>query len=362
MKCKYCKRDIDDDSFFCKWCGKEVVRGRKKKDEVSVPKPKQLKSGEFYAQMMIDGRVEYVKADTEREYYAKARALKQGLIEQKKTKAGATVGQLIDAYITANSNVLSPSTIRSYLSYRQHRFQSVMGKDALNVNWQAAINAEAAEVSAKSVQNAWRLITASLKLAKLPVPDVNLPKVPKAERPWLDYEQIKVFLNAVEGQPCELGALLALHSLRRSEILNLTAESVSGDVIKVRGSAVHNADGQLVSKATNKNSSSTRDVPVMIPRIKTLLPESGKVITGNANQLWAQINRVCRNAGLPEVGVHGLRHSFASLAYHLNWPEMQTMSVGGWSDYNTVHNIYTHLAEKDRSDAVNNMTAFYANS
>ena len=345
MKCKYCKREIPDESIFCLHCGEKVVRTKTQKKEVSVPKPKRLKSGEWYAQLMVGGRVEYVKADTEREYYAKARALKQGLIEQKKTKAGATVGQLIDFYITA-----------------KHRFQSVMDKDALSVNWQPAINAEASEVSAKSVQNAWRLITASLKLAKLPVPDVNLPKVPKVERPWLDDEQIKVFLKAVEGQPCELGALLALHSLRRSEILNLTAENVSGDVIKVRGAAVHNADGELVSKATNKNSSSTRDVPVMIPRIKALLPESGKVIVGNANQLWAQINRVCRNAGLPEVGVHGLRHSFASLAYHLNWPELQTMSVGGWSDYNTVHKIYTHLAEQDRSEAVKNMASFYANS
>jgi integrase len=362
MKCKSCKREIDDDSFFCTWCGKEVTRGRKKKEEVSVPKPKQLKSGEFYAQIMVGGLVEYVKADTEREYYAKARAVKSGLLKTQKTKAGATVGQLVDQYIAANTNVLSPSTIRSYLSYRTHRFQSSMQKDALSVDWQAAINAEAAEVSPKSVLNAWRLITASYRAAKLAVPDVNLPKVPKADRPWLDFEQIKIFLKAVEGEPCELGALLALHSLRRSEILNLEAANITTEVIKVRGAAVHNADGILVSKATNKNSTSTRDVPIMIPRILKLLPESGKVITGNPNNLWTQINRVCKKAGLPEVGVHGLRHSFASLAFHLNWPEMQTMTVGGWHDYNTVHNIYTHLASQDRTTAIENMTAFFADS
>ena len=99
----------------------------------------------------------------------------------------------------------------------------------------------------------------------------------------------------------------------------------------------------------------------MIPRLLTLLPSAGPVVTGNPNTLWRQINRVCANAGLPEVGVHGLRHSFASLAYHLGWPEMQTMVVGGWSNYETVHKIYTHLAARDSNEAVQKMATFYAN-
>ena len=56
----------------------------------------------------------------------------------------------------------------------------------------------------------------------------------------------------------------------------------------------------------------------------------------------------------------GLRHSFASLAYHLGWPEMQTMVVGGWSNYETVHKIYTHLAARDTNDAVDKMVKFFA--
>lgn len=361
MVCKNCKREIDDDSIFCKWCGERQIRERRKKGEVRVPKPRQLASGEYIGQIMIDGQRHTVKGATLAEYEAKCRAYKAGIVEVKRGAAGVTVGQLIDSYLLKNSNVLSPSTLKGYKTIRKNAFSAAMEKDALKVDWQREINAEAERVSAKSVLNNWRLVTASLKAAGIAVPEVNLPKVARADRPWLDYEQIQKFLSAVEGEPCELGALLALHSLRRSEILGLTAEDIRDGVISVRGAAVVDDQGNLVYKQTNKNASSSRDVPVMIPRLTELLPESGPVLTTHHNTLRKQINRVCTKAGLPEVGVHGLRHSFASLAYHLQWPEMQTMVVGGWSNYDTVHKIYTHLAARDSNEAVQKMAKFYAN-
>lgn len=360
MNCKNCKREIDDDSIYCKWCGEKQLRERRKKG-ASVPKPRQLASGEYMGQIMIDGQRHTVKGATLAEYETKCRAYKAGIVEAKRGTAGVTVGELVDSYLLKNSNVLSPSTLRGYKTIRRTAFPAAMEKDALRVDWQREINTEAERVSAKSVANNWRLITASLKAAGVAVPDVNLPKVARADRPWLDYEQIQKFLAAVEGEPCELGALLALHSLRRSEILGLTAEDIRGGVISVRGAAVVDDAGNLVYKATNKNASSARDIPVMIPRLAELLPESGPVLTTHHNTLRKQINRVCAGAGLPEVGVHGLRHSFASLAYHLGWPEMQTMVVGGWSNYETVHKIYTHLAARDSNAAVEKMAEFYAN-
>ena len=53
---------------------------------------------------------------------------------------------------------------------------------------------------------------------------------------------------------------------------------------------------------------------------------------------------------MPPVGVHGLRHSFASLAslaYHLQIPEQIAMEIGGWSDIGTMRKIYTHIAQQD---------------
>lgn len=73
-------------------------------------------------------------------------------------------------------------------------------------------------------------------------------------------------------------------------------------------------------------------------------------MTCNPNTIYNSTNRACRKAGLPEIGAHGLRRSFASLAYHLNLPEEITMRAGGWSDIYTMRKIYTKVSEKDISD------------
>ena len=87
--------------------------------------------------------------------------------------------------------------------------------------------------------------------------------------------------------------------------------------------------------------------------------KTGFVYTGHPDTLRRQVNRVCAANGLPEVGVHGLRHSFASLAYHIGMPEKVTMEIGGWSDNQTMRKIYTHVAQSDRSKYANAMADFF---
>ena len=73
-------------------------------------------------------------------------------------------------------------------------------------------------------------------------------------------------------------------------------------------------------------------------------------ITGNPNNLHQQINAVCKAADLPQVGCHGLRRSFASLAYFLGIPERELMREGGWADFETMHKKYVKLAEADLTE------------
>ena len=354
MKCKSCKRDIPDNSIFCNWCGsKQLVN--KVKREVTVAPPRQLPSGSWFGRVAVNHKRVPVTAKTEEAYYAKARAIKSGMIEAESKPKGMALGKCIDTFLSNNSNILSPSTFRSYTSYRENRFQQCMAWDIWSDhNWQGAINQEAEKVSAKTVINAWRLITAALKAQKAPVPEVKLPKKAKAERPWLNYKQIDAFLDAVEGEACELGALLALHSMRLSELIAVTPARVDlkKEEITVRGCRVLDKNKTLVYKEINKTDASFRTIPIVIPRLKELLtPDvmSGQYIMDtNEKRLYDQINRVCKKAGLPPVGVHGLRHSFASLCYHLDWTKKSTMQVGGWSNSHVVDEIYTHNADLDR--------------
>lgn len=330
---------------------------------MKIPTIRKLPSGNYFCQLRIDGKSISITERTEAMCRAKAMAYKTGVIEKKKAPRSVTLREAIDDYIVDRENVLSPATIRGYRSIQNARFSSVMDKPLKNVtNWQRVINSEAKIVSAKTLKNAWALVCSVLKEEYIDIPRVNLPQIVKNERPFLDPDQIKIFMKAIEGADCEIPALLALHSLRRSEILGLKKSDVTNGQIRVHGAAVFNERGELIHKETNKTVSSDRIVPIMIPRLSVLidtLPE-GNIITCYPNTIRRRINKICENNDLPLVGTHGLRHSFASLAYHLGLSEKETMRLGGWSDSNTMRNIYTHLAEKDKINAENRLKEFFS--
>lgn len=339
---------------------------------MKVPKARKLSSGKWFIQLRLNGESVPVTASTEKECIRIAALVKAEYMAGKRIvndKSNITLEQAITNYINSKKNTLSPATIRGYNAIKRNRLQSVMHKRIKDIkDWQGLIDAEAATKSPKTVKNTWRFICSVLRENGFTPPRIVLPQITPKERKWLDYDQIITFLKVVKGEPCEIAALLALHSLRLSEIMALTESSIdlANGFIKVSGAAVLGEDNKLTQKRANKNETSTRLVPIMIPRLATLLEAheytDGKVLNCHPNTPWAQINRVCRNSGLPEVGVHGLRHSFASLAYHLKMSEMEVMELGGWSDYETVHKIYTHMAKQDRLKSINKMAEFYKNA
>lgn len=356
MKCKSCKNEIDDRSIFCMFCGEKVVRTRREKTDFKVPKAVQLPSGKWHIYLRKEGAS--VTEDTEEECTLKARAIRAGYTEAEKQPKKMTLGALIDRYNENNNDVLSPSTIRGYKGYRKSRFKNYMDKDVSSIDFQKMVSEESRIKSPKTVENAWRLVAAALKSEKYPVPDVKTPKVPKKDLDFLDYEQIKVFLKAVEGDPAECAALLALHSLRSSELHALTTDSIKDNIIHVRGAEVRGADG-FVKKATNKNSTSTRYVPIMIPRLLEILPESGPLVTVARTTINNHIQTICRENSLPVCTIHDLRRSFASLAYHLKWQEKTTQKIGGWADNKTVHEVYEKLSALDENSDVLKMKVYY---
>ncbi len=338
---------------------------------MKVPEPRRLDSGNWFIQLRLGGESVPVTASTAKECRDVAALIKSeyraGKRQVNTSKSNLTLRQAIDGYIDAKGPTLSPTTICGYRVIQRNRFKSVMDVKLKDIkNWQAIYNAEIEECGAKTLKNAYSLVTSVLRHYEYDVPKISQQQVPKNERPWLDYEQILTFVYAVKDQPCELAALLALSSLRRSEICALTKSNIDlkHDCIYVKGAKVLDEKNQYVIKTTNKNSTSQRIVPILIPRLRELLEstEDGFLVACNPNTLRKQINRVCKANDLPEVGVHGLRHSFASLAYHVGMPEAECMRIGGWADAGTMRNIYTHLAAKDIRASQNKVRDFFENA
>lgn len=337
----------------------------KKGDTMKVPKAKKLSSGTWFIYMRLDGEGVSVTGATEKECTRKAEMIKAEYRNGKRQekRGELTLTKAIDAYIKSRDAVLSPSTIRGYRTIQRTRFQSVMEKPISGAGWQQLVNEEAKKCKPKTVKNAYRFICSVLKENGIDVPEVKLPAAAPKERDFLQPDEIPVFLEAIKDTPVEICALLALHSLRRSEIFALDKKDVDlkRKIIHVRGAVVADENWQFVRKETNKTEKSTRDIPIMIPRLVETVSAApdGVLVTCHPNTPHQQIKRICVACGFSPVTLHGLRHSFASLAYHLGLSELETMRIGGWSDYQTMRKIYTHLAEKDAATAANKMSKFY---
>lgn len=357
-----------------------------------LPEAKQLPSGAWRVQVTVDGKRVSVTRDGKTEAENAALVLK---FSQPDTPSSAkkdvaktlTVTGAIDMYIQDMKGALSVSTVRSYRIMQKYRFKSIMNMPlSSNINWQLVISEETKchvvrvykdriietnkLLSAKTIKNAWTLIEAVLVYFKQPVPeDLRLPMVVPTEHAFLEPDEIRIFLKAIEEHRYELPYLLCLHGLRRSEMLAVTKADIimpkSKDkkpYIHVRGAMVYDENNKLVEKETNKTQKSTREVPIFIPRLLELVKQmpDGKLCNASPSSMTNPLNVVLRNNDLPETGLHGLRHTFVSLCYHLRIPTLVTKKWGGYAPKSTVvEHIYTHLARKDEAESVTKMEMFY---
>ena len=337
---------------------------------MNIPKAKKLPSGQWHIRLRLNGETIYITRPTEKEAIREAELIKAEYRSGRKTyvkPSELTLDEAIEAYIEDHKGVLASTTIHGYNVIRRNRFQSVSDTQLKDIHdWQAIISREAKLCSPKTLQNAWRFVGSCIRYQGLSTPRVVLPQVNSATREWLDYEEIKVFMSAIEGSSAELCALLALSSLRRSEIFGLQWSDVDlkHEVIRVHQTMVSDESYHFVLREATKNVTSRRSVPILIPRLLQLLQErksSGLIVTGNQNRYNEKIGGVCIEAGLPRVTMHGLRHSFASLAYHVGMDQHTCMEIGGWANPATMQKIYTHVSSRDKERHQNAMKAFYEN-
>lgn len=337
---------------------------------MKVPKARKLPSGTWFIQLRLGGQSIPVTAPTEDKCTKAAQLIKaQYQAGQKSTtpKTDLTLSDAIDKYIDRRKNTLSPSTIRGYRAVQRLHFPRQMSQPVTRRHdWQAVVDAEAATYSPKTLKNAWGFVASVLRENGVTAPELAFGQITAGKRPWLEPEEIPVFVEAVRASRYAIPALLALHGLRRSEIFGLTWEHVDlkKQTIAISGARVFDAENKLIHKSSNKNVTSTRRIPIMIPDLGAALDaiedKNGFVVNCYPDTVRIHINRICKENGLPEVGIHGLRYSFASLAYHLGLSERETMDIGGWADPQTMHKIYIRLAAADRLKAQNKMAAFYS--
>ena len=269
-----------------------------------------------------------------------------------------TLEQAEDDYIKARSNTLSVSTIAGYRKIQRCYFTDIAHQEIGRINWQTEINKLSATLSAKTVKNAWVFVRSVLKENGIDV-SVSLPKQEVKEHPFLSPDEVLKFIGLLDGEAVAIPAMLGLHSLRKSEIIALDWKDIDleNETIYVHSADVMDENGKLTHKKTTKNATSTRTIPILIPSLYSALcavdDKTGKVCTMYHSSIYKAVNRICERNGLPQIGVHGLRHSAVSLLYALGVSEAASMRICGYADWGTMRKIYTHLD----SSAINDVKA-----
>lgn len=333
--------------------------------KINMPTAKQLPSGSWRVQYYVNGKRMSFTADTEEGAVRKALLYKLSESpdeERKRLFPEITIRDAVKGYIDLREGVLSASTIRNYRQMNNTRFKSVMDRPLSEyINWQRVISDECKLVSAKTVRNAWGLVKSTLEENKVAYDPPRLPAIERKDKTFYSPEQIKEFIALIHGDMYELPYLLCLHGLRRSEMLALKPENIRNGRIYVRGAMVKDQNNKLVYKSTNKTLTSWRSVPILIERVKELVTDvkTEYLCPYSPDGMNKHLYTLTKNSDLPAIHFHSLRHSFASLCYHLGLNEMECMRLGGWSDFRTMRLIYTHLSEADVTEGELKLKKFF---
>ena len=204
---------------------------------------------------------------------------------------------------------------------------------------------------------------------------------PASTRPvhhYYDSETMSQLFEALAGTSMEPVVKLAGYlGLRRSEICGLKWSHVDREAKVITVAEARTAvNGRSVDKGTKNNSSVRRlgycgltDLEELMDRLwQQRLEEKAALGKGYIDRdfvlchsggqpyqpdyLSNRLQRVLERKGLPYVTLHGLRHSFASIAHSRNVPLFGISRALGHSNTATTTQIYMHLFDETHLSVV----------
>lgn len=321
------------------------------------PKPRQMPSGTWICEKMVDGkRVSATDEDPEIAH-AKVIAMAAGILEKKKSYKKVTLDEAIQRYIAAGEGVLSPSTIRSYETIRKNRFPELMKENVYSLDRltvQAAVSNAAKSLAPKTVASSYGLLTAVLKDYRVDISGVKLPQKKKQKKSYLSADEIVKMIDAASGDSCELPILMAVWlGMRRSEISGLCWDCVDFEkkTIEVKRSYVPGKDHKFVLRDETKNEGSQRIIscPDYIMSKLESVPRGpgGRVFSISPETIRRHVHECCERAGITDTTVHGLRHANAAVMITLNVVDKYAMARNGWTSDYTFKQIYGYVFPED---------------
>lgn len=338
-----------------------------------LPEPKKLPSGNWRIQVLVDGKRVGRTFPTKEEAEYWAAGLKTKSIEDNLPAKEVTVKKALQDYIESRDNLLSPSTLRSYKNVQANYFETLMPRKASSIkraDIQKEINALSVSKSTKTIKNAVALLLSAISdYTDIDPRKLTYPQQIKKEHPFLEAPDIAKLIDVIRGDKAEIPVLFALWlGLRRSEICALEWPDIDFEkkTVNITKAVVPNEENKYVLKKTTKTEKSRRvlDLPdYLISRLEALQPDLskrvGRITTMNPNDIYNHLKVICDRNGIPFVGIHGLRHTNASVMLSVGITAKLAMARGGWSNNATMQNIYQHLFSSDKKEAGEKINQYF---
>lgn len=343
----------------------DMEKARKKAEKLRAPKPRELPSGAWRCEVMVQGRRISVVDDDPEVAHAKALAIKTGMIQEKKSPATMTVGEAIDRYIESKDSVLSPATVMGYKKIRRNNLQDLMdiSLSALTQEKvQRSINKMAKDHSPKSVRNAHGLLSAALAEYW---PDMvlrtTLPQKRRHEVSIPDVDDIRTIITTFEGSKMEVPILLAIWlGLRESEIRGLTWDCIQGDTLHVKGAIVDSEHGPVEKETKTYSGDRYIKMPKRLIEVLQRQPRtSDHIVELSGRAMYNRFQNRLKKLGLPHYRFHDLRHAAASVAMAVGVPNTYNQKRMGHKTDNMLKTVYLHTMKSKEDEFANIIEATF---
>lgn len=202
-------------------------------------------------------------------------------------------------------------------------------------------------------------------ISELPTAETKTPEVHRKPVEYLNQEQAKQFLEALNQADFEFRVqmyILLTTGLRRGELLGLQWQ----DINYMRGTArisraIVPLTGSPLAVSTPKTDKSNREVPLttislgMLASLRTKSKSEWVFERRNPNSLTRKLKRFMKRNGLPDCSPHDLRHTCASLL-NANSVDLKTIQqLLGHTDAKTTLNYYIGVDISQVKGAVNEL-------
>ena len=263
-------------------------------------------------------------------------------------------------YINLKRNVLSPRTVKEYIGQLDRLSDTFT---LLNINKigqidiQNEVNRLAEKLSPKTVKNYHAFITAVLHTYRPELTiKTTLPQLVDNDPYIPSDEDVKKFFNYIKINRPKYYVLVVLgaYGLRRSEILAITGDDITGQTLHVNKAKVLNENNEWVIKTT-KTPKSKRDIT--IPEdIADLIKERGYAFDGYPSDINKVITTACKKLKIKHFSLHKLRHYFATKLLSENVDIITVMSLGGWSSASMLQKRYAHAVKEKEDQALKHIS------